>query len=169
MSDRVAHRPVFIAAGLLIVLGLILTVRGLSQVPGQLRRVRAKADTLARLHEAAREQAVPDALLGALAGEGALQPPPLDTLLRETLGGAAYELEQGDPQPLRDGWSVQTARVTLEDIPLAQEAGAVAQLEGGRPPWRVTEYTIIPGPVAGRGRVTLDLEALSRRQPAPLP
>lgn len=162
VTDRTARHPLVIAAIVLMAVGLVLTVRGLVRVPAQVRKIQAKAERLQRLHALAAEQEAPDALLDALEQDGTTTAAALEPILRAVLPGETLAIEEGDPKPLRDDWSVRTAQLTLADVSLAQAADAVARMENSRPPWRVTEYTVIPGPVSGRGRVTLTAETLSK-------
>lgn len=160
MTDRPLRHPLVIWAAVLTVAGLWLTVRAVRSAPAQVRQIRAKAERLASLGEMAREQEAPDALLAALDEEGHTVPADLEGMLGEVFPRDDHRLEEGEPQTLRNGWRLRTAVVELDDVTLSQAGDFVARMENGRPPWRVIEYTVLPGPVSGRGRVSLTAEAL---------
>ena len=162
MTSRLARHPLVITAVALAVIGMLLAARAVQRAPAQVRQIRAKAERLERLQALAQEQQAPAATLAALEVAGSTAPAALASLLAETFPGETVDVEEGDPEPLRDGWALRTARLTLADVPLHPSGELVARMENSRPPWRVVEYTVIPGPVAGRGRVTLTAEALSR-------
>ena len=127
----------------------------LARQAADLRQIQAQSGRWVR-EEAYRDQ------LEALA---ARTPADLEDLAVRTLGSGAAKITPRPAQPAADGWQRREAAVELADVPYAEAAMFFAGLTEGLPAWRLREIELRPSAVAGRGALTLVVEALEQKQP----
>lgn len=165
MNDLRRPPPYAIAAAACVVLGLAVSAWVVRGTPDQLDRIRARSERIERLDELAGAQRAPAAVLAALSARGATEPGDPRALLAAAVPGMEFTLTEVEPVTLQDGWVARAANVEMEEASLPDIGRAVTALEGGSPPWRVTECRIVPA-AEGRGRATLRIESLARSGPS---
>ena len=106
-----------------------------------------------------------DALRAGLEARRAWKPADLDELARRAFGAGVAKVAPRPAVPAADGWQVREASVELREIPYAQAAAFLAAAAENPPAWRLREIDVKPSAEAGKGAMTLVLEALEKKQP----
>ncbi len=144
--------------------GILLTARSVQQVAmyrERLDRRAAEWEQLQRMNGQWRADREAVALFEALSSR---QPEPLSELLKQTLPGLRADIRQRESRSTLPGWTLQRMDVMFDDITLLELGTWIERAESQRPPWRITECSIlISDRSPGAARVTLVMEALESR------
>ncbi|NCC49748.1 MAG: hypothetical protein EOM20_00900 [Spartobacteria bacterium] len=85
-------------------------------------------------------------------------------LLLSAVPGTAARVNERAPEPMIDGWTLHRVDITFDTIPLKAMSRFIMAAEQERPPWRISECSIIASDKqAGHGRVSLLLEGLEQK------
>lgn len=137
-------------------LALVVAWQTFRATPDRVRQIRRKESDLAALRDLKREG---DLRLGVMQLWETSGPGPT---LSERPGLAGADLQPRKDEPLINGWKLESADVVFEDQDLGDAVETLRVLETDRPPWRLAELVITPGPAAGRGRVAAVVETIRR-------
>ena len=106
-----------------------------------------------------------DQWAGRLDAQQAWKPADLDEVATRTLGGNVAKITPRPASPLAKGWQRRETAVDLRDVSYAEAALFLSALSEAAPPWRLREVEVSPSAEAGKGSMTLALEALEKKQP----
>mgnify|MGYP003590426011 CR=1 FL=1 len=106
-----------------------------------------------------------DAWRARMDARQAWKPADLEELATRTLGAGVAQIDLRSATSAADGWQVREASVELGNGSYAEVAMFLAAAGSASPPWRLREIAIHPVAEAGRGAMTLVLEALEKKQP----
>ena len=104
-----------------------------------------------------------DAFRARLDALQAWTPADLGELATRALGVGAAKITPRPATPAADGWQRREASVELRDVRYAEAALFLASVAESQPAWRLREIEITPSAEAGKGGMTLVLEALEKR------
>jgi len=159
MSRLSPQRILWIAAGLALLCGAVLTLRSagiyrrqsgwIEAKHGQLRQMRAMSDEFAEI----------DSALLALEQMEEHELARLEQLLPASGIDSPADLRYGAEQELVKGWKTETATLVFERVEARRLLIGLARLEATRPPWRLLDASLqaLPeGPGLLRGKLTLE-------------
>ena len=106
-----------------------------------------------------------DAFRAGLDARQAWTPADLDALANRAFGPGVAKITPRPAVPAADGWRVREASIELRDVAYPAAAAFLADAAGGAPAWRLRELDVRPSAEAGRGALTLVLEALEKKRP----
>lgn len=124
-----------------------------------------KGADLRTIQAAAGRWAKEDGLRAWLDSRQAWRPVDLDELATRALGAGAAKITPRPAVPAADGWQRREASVELREASYAEVALFLASAVEIPPAWRLREIEIRPSAEAGKGAMTLVLEALEKKQP----
>lgn len=127
----------------------------LGRMEADLRQIEGQAGRWAR----------EDALRAGLEARQAWKPADLDELAGRAFGAGVAKVSPRPAVPAADGWQVREASLELREIPYAQAAAFLAAAAENPPAWRLREIDVRPSAEAGKGAMTLVLEALEKKRP----
>ena len=127
----------------------------LARKAADLRTIRAQAGRWAR----------EDALRAGLEVRQAWTPADLDELATRALGAGAAKISPRAATAIAGGWLRREASVELRDVSYEEAAMFLASAAETLPAWRLREIEIKPSSKAGRGAMSLVLEALEMKRP----
>ena len=100
-----------------------------------------------------------------LDAQQAWKPLDLDEVATRTLGGNVAKITPRPVSSLANGWLRRETAVDLRDVSYAEAALFLSALSEAAPAWRLREVEFSPSAEAGKGAMTLALEALEKKQP----
>ena len=144
-----------VAASLNAVLSAPRHQEVLARKEADLRKIQAQAGRWAR----------EDALRNMLEARQAWTPAALEELAIRALGVDVAKITPRPATPAANGWQRREATVELREASYAEVAGFLASAAEMPPAWRLREIEIRPSAEAGKGAMTLALEALEKKRP----
>ena len=153
----------YLVGGLLAAVALWQTARTIADTPRNLAQLARRHGDLIQLQGLAERHAVNRAAVAALESTSGT-PPELKAWCQQQWPDLPVEVSERETVPLLPGWSVRRVDVRLADVTLAEVGHLLNQAEALRPPWRVVEAQLTAGSSAGRGRASLVMEALVRKE-----
>lgn len=152
-----------LAAGLVLLTGLVLASRALREMRVTAGHIEDKVLRLQELHRIRDGKTAAPASVAAFESLSTQQPPNLSAMLEQLLSGIDFEYTESVPVAAGSAWLLREAEVKFESVPLPRLAEVIGRAESERPPWRVRDCLIeAGGDQPGQGRVTLKLEALHK-------
>lgn len=127
----------------------------LARKEADLRSVQAHAGRWAR----------EDALRAELEDRQAWVPADLDELATRALGAHAAKISPRPATAAAGGWQRREVSVDLGSVSFDEAAMFLASAAEAIPAWRLREIEIRPAAEAGKGAMTLVLEALEKKRP----
>lgn len=154
--------PLWIAAGIVLAVGLVMTVRNAVSFEKRSNWIETKAEDSLTIERLA-STASADAALKALAAMPADTLERLEAIFADLELEADFEIEYGRTEPLRNGWKIQNASIVFERVAAENLIESITELQSRRPPWRVAGCSLkaLPG-ADGILRATLVLEGIER-------
>ncbi|MBN1268706.1 MAG: hypothetical protein JXB04_03895 [Kiritimatiellae bacterium] len=161
MTGAKSSRGLWIAAGIVLLAGLALTVQSVRGTPAAIHRIERKLADLQELTNLRLAASGAEEALRALDARSARELPALGDILRDTLPGVTAEIRQAEAAPARAGWVVRRADVVFSNVALEGIGQFLYNAETHEPPWRLVECHIAASSQAGTGgRLTLVMEGL---------
>lgn len=105
-----------------------------------------------------------DAIRDWLDARQAWKPVDLESLARQTFGNGV-EVTARPASNAVPGWQSREMELKWGAVSYAAVAGFLAEAADFPPPWRIRKIEINPSAAAGQGAMTLQLEALEKKQP----
>ncbi len=106
-----------------------------------------------------------DALRAGLEARRAWKPANLDEAATRTLGANMAKITPRPAVSAADGWQSREVSVDLRDVSYGEALLFLSAAAEVQPAWRLREIEIKPSAEAGKGAMTLVLEALEKKQP----
>ncbi len=154
-------RVLWIFASLSLLLGIILSLRGLARWEQGVDRIQRKIEHHQEVKVLLKEYQRHEPALQAIA---AMEPQPalsLRAALRQYLPEVDVEIFQRETTVLADGWGMRRVDLSLDHASLEDIAEFVGWLERQIPPWRVGSLSIQSSDLApGTGRISMTLMGL---------
>lgn len=162
MSDT---RILLVVGIIAIVVGAVLNVHSLMELPEAALRAREKASHLKALRELEKEAIRERAMIAELDTRRDRSSAGLREIASQTIPDTTFDVRERDPLPVVDGWTLRQADVTFNDFALKRVAPFIIRAESGDLPWRLTACTVRANQAAGRGQITLTFELLEPGSP----
>jgi hypothetical protein len=153
------------AAWTLSVLAVAASLNTWLSAPRQREIFAHKQLDLGKVQAAAGRWAREDALRVWLDARQAWKPADLDELSIRFFGANVAKITPRPAKPAANGWQRREASLELRDMAYAEVAQFLVATAETLPAWRLREIEIKPSAEAGRGAMTLVLEALEKKQP----
>jgi hypothetical protein len=154
-----------VAALALSVGALAASLNVVLSAPRQQEILARKEADLRKIQAYAGRWAQEDALRDQLDAQQAWKPADLDELATRTLGLNVAKITPRPATPAANGWQRREVSVELRDAPYVEAALFLSSAAEIPPAWRLREIEIKPSAEAGKGAMTLVLEALEKKQP----
>lgn len=156
----------FYSAAILVFLaGAIFTILAFAGMPAHTERLNEKKKTLAALRELERERNHGRSAVLAFESADSRAPAPMGALASSRLSGMNPEIRVRETIALSDGWSLSRLEIVCSDADLARLPAFLLAAESGRPPWKLTEFTVAASrKEGGYGRATMAMESLAKSQ-----
>ena len=156
--------PLRIAALLVLLTGLALTLQSIVTAPAIRQQLQRKADNWKQLCALRDGLGRYDASIRTFESLKSTRPVALAEVARNAVSNATPAIRFLETRPAAAGWTLQSAEMSYDDVRLSDFAGLIGQAESARPPWRLMEINITAlNQSPGRGRVSAVLEALEKR------
>lgn len=153
------------AALVLAVLAVAASLNAVLSAPRHRELLARKEADLRQVQAHAGRWAREDALRNALEAQQAWTPAALEDLATRALGVDVAKITPRPATPAANGWQRREAAVELREAAYAEVAGFLASAAETPPGWRLREIEVRPSAEAGKGAMTLALEALEKKQP----
>ncbi len=152
-----------VAIGLAVVAVAATLHSGLS-LPRYRETILRKQRDLQSIQAHAHRWELEDEYRRQLDGAGAWQPADLDEIAVRILGRDVARVTSRPAKPVSDGWQVREVAVDLREVSFAEAGMLLAAASETRPAWRLREIDIRPSAEAGKGAMTMVLEALEKKR-----
>ena len=152
----------WLAAGLMAA-GLILTGYTLSHMSGWLSLLEKRQDDLAALERIRAQRERDESAIHRYEALASTTPTPLQNLCTQSGIPTPPEVKTSGSTPLLDGWMLTSSDLSFSDVRLADIGRLLQFARDQRPPWILQGCQITALDDAGRARVSLSLQALSRQ------
>jgi hypothetical protein len=149
----------------LSVLAVAATLNTGLSAPRQREILVRKETALRNIQAYAGRWAREDALKNQLAAQQAWKPVDLDELAVRTLGANTAKITPRPATAAADGWQRREVSVEMREVPYTEAALFLAGAAETPPAWRLREIEIKPSAEAGKGGMTVVLEALEKKRP----
>lgn len=152
------------AGGLAVfVIGILLTVTNLQQMPEFTRKLETKVNNLKQLRAMRNAGGQYQAALGAFQALTNPAPVSLSGLAATCITNAVPEIRARDSHRLKNDWTLTQVEVIYSEIDLNLLSPFVTAAESQRPPWKLIECEIEAlRPAGGFGRTVLVFESLKK-------
>ena len=148
---------------LVFLAGALFTILAFAGMPGHAGRVNEKKKTLAALRELERERNLGRSAILAFESADSRAPAPMGALASSHLSGMNPEIRVRETIALPDGWSLSRLEIVCSDADLARLSAFLLAAESGRPPWKLTEFTVAASrKEGGHGRAAMTMESLAK-------
>lgn len=144
---------------------VVATLNLVLSAPRQREILARKEADLQQIQAYAGRWAQEDAWRHRMDAQQAWKPADLDELATRTLGAGMAKITPRPATPAADGWQQREVSVEVRDAPYAETALFLSAAAETPPPWRLREIEVRPSAEAGKGAMTLVLEALEKKQP----
>jgi hypothetical protein len=118
---------------------------------------------LARIEAYARRWSAEEAYRRDLESQGRLVPADIKELAAKHLGADAARVDEGAAVDIGDGWVAREVQMQMREADYARVADFLAAASESPPPWRLLEAELRPSAQAGKGSLTIRLEAVEKR------
>ena len=160
-SERICK----VAALALSVGAVVASLNMVLSAPRQRDILARKEADLLKIQAFAGRWAQEDALRNRLDAQQAWKPADLDELATRTLGANMVKITPRPATPAADGWQRREVSVEVRAAPYAEAALFLSSAAETPPAWRLREIEIKPSAEAGKGAMTVVLEALEKKTP----
>ncbi len=154
-----------IAVLVLLAAAVAVSLHGWLSAPRHREIVERKERDLQQIRSHAGRWAREDAYRADLDARQAWQPARLDDIAIRTLGMDAARISPRPAESAADGWQRREVSVEITSAPYGEAMLFLAAAAETPPPWRLREIDLRPSAEAGKGALTVVLEALEKKRP----
>lgn len=163
MADMLSRRPLWIAAAVTVIAGILLTAASAMRIRSSARTIREYAGYTAQLQEVSKSAWRGGSAIRVFEAMENPHPAPMADILKEVMPGQKYDAVEQPSQPTIPGWTVRRIQVSFVDVQLVKLGEFLSVAESRRPPWRMVSCRIRATSAAGgTGQATLILESMDK-------
>jgi len=165
MNKNNTARLLWLAAAVLLLIGLVMTVKNLRQSAGISARFSKTIAELKTLRNMQEEMARYEAAKQVMEKLSDKHPVPLNGILQEALPGSKSDDIRDSRKDAVEGWWIRQKEISLNDVPVGKAMEFVQKAESQKMPWCLVKCVIRAAPsVGGTGQVVLLMEAVEKAQ-----